>query len=73
MATQSTRSEEVVADFKKHKLAHSALRRIHELLLKFERERAFDRKLARLGLLFIVILVAVSLFWLSSADSMILR
>jgi hypothetical protein len=64
MPAQSQRSEEVIADYKKHKLARSALRRIHELLKEFEQERALDRKLAGVGLAFIVIVIAASLFWL---------
>ena len=73
MPAQSQRSEEVIAGYKKHKLAHSALRRIHQLLKEFEQERALDRKLAGIGLAFIAIVVAASLFWLSSAGSTVLR
>jgi hypothetical protein len=73
MSTHPNRSDEVIEDFKKHKLAGSALRRIHDLLLGFEREQAFDRKIARIGMLVVVVLVMVSFYWLSGADSQILR
>jgi hypothetical protein len=73
MPAQSQRSEEVIADYRKHKLAHSALRRIHELLKEFEQERALDRMLAGIGLAVIVIVVGASLLWLSSAGSTVLR
>jgi hypothetical protein len=73
MPAQSQRSEEVIADYRKHKLAHSALRRIHELLKEFEHERALDRMLAGIGLAVIVIVVGASLLWLSSAGSTVLR
>jgi len=73
MPAQSQRSEEVIADYMKHKLARSALRRIHELLKEFERQRALDRKLAGIGLAFIAIMIAASVFWLSSAGSTVLR
>jgi hypothetical protein len=73
MPAQPSKSEEVIADYKKHKLARSALRRIHELLKEFEQERALDRKLAGVGLALIALLIAVSLFWLSTAGSTVLR
>jgi hypothetical protein len=73
MSSQLHRSEEVIADFKKHKLARSAMRRIQDLLWGFEQDRAFDRKLARIGVVIVVLLVAASIYWLSSADSVILR
>jgi hypothetical protein len=71
--SQPSRSEEVVENFKKHKLALSALRRIQDLLRGFEREREFDRRLARVGLVIILVLVAVSMVWLSSTGSTVLR
>ena len=73
MSAQHSRSDEVVEDYKKHKLARSALRRIHELLQAFEEDRAFDKKLARFGVGLMLLLVAVSLFWLFGGDTIILR
>lgn len=73
MSTQPSRSKAVVEDYKKHKLARSALRRIQELIQGFERDRAADRKLAKIGVIFVLLLVLGSLYWLSSGDSIILR
>ena len=72
MAAEPTRSEEVISDFKQRKLVRSALRRIQELILGFEEDRAFDRQLARIGVIAVVLLVAVSLYFLSSDSSIIL-
>ena len=73
MSAQPTRSEEVIDNYKKHKVARSALRHIQNLLHGFERERRFDVKMARVGLVLLLLLVAGSLYWLSSIDSTILR
>jgi hypothetical protein len=73
MAAEPTRSEEVISDFKQRKLARSALRRIQELILGFEEDRAFDRQLARIGVIAVVLLVAVSLYFLFSGSSITLR
>ena len=73
MASQSSRSEEVIEDYKKHKVARSALRHIHELLHSFEQDSLFDKKAARIGLVLLVAVLAVSYFWLSGSDSIILR
>jgi hypothetical protein len=73
MSSQLNRSEAVITDYKKRKLKRSALRRIQDLLLSFDQEQAFDRRLARIGMAVVVLLVAISLYWLASVDSMILR
>ena len=73
MSAQPTRSEKVIDDYKKHKLARSALRHIQNLLHGFEKERRFDVKLARVGLVLLLILVLGSLYWFSGLDSTILR
>ena len=73
MVSEPTRSEEVISDFKQRKLARSALRRIQELILGFEENRAFDRQLARIGVIAVVLLVAVSLYFLFGGDSITLR
>ena len=73
MSSRLNRSETVITDYKKRKLKRSALRRIQDLLLRFEQERSFDRRLARIGMVVVVLLVAISLYWLASADSLILR
>ncbi len=73
MTAEPTRSEEVISDFKQRKLARSALRRIQELILGFEKDRAFDWRLACIGVIAVVLLVAVSLYFLFSGDSITLR
>jgi hypothetical protein len=73
MATEPTRSEEVISDFKQRKLTRSAFRRIQELILGFEEDRAFDRQLARIGVIAVLLLVAVSIYFLFSGDSITLH
>jgi len=73
MSSEPTRSEEVISDFKQHKLARCALRRIQELILGFEEERVRDRQLARVGLFVVVSLVTVAFFFLFSGDRITLR
>jgi uncharacterized membrane protein YbaN (DUF454 family) len=73
MSAQPSRSEAVVEDYKKHKLKRSALCHIRNLLHSFEQERAFDRKLAWVGLIVIVVLVSISWYWFSSTDTIIVR
>ncbi len=73
MSPTPTRSEEVVESFKQRKLAFSAMRRIHELIQSFEQERATDKRLAGVGLLVILLLLGVSLYFFMSADSVTLR
>jgi hypothetical protein len=73
MSQDSSRSEQVVESYKKHKLAASALCRIHELNQSFERDRFADRRLAVIGLLGILVLVGISCYFLLSGDSLILR
>ncbi len=64
MPATPNRSEEVVESFKQRKLAQSAFRRIHDLLEGFEQERIVDRKLARAGLLAILLLIGVFVLFL---------
>ena len=72
MASEPTRSEQVVAGYKQRKLGQSALRRIHELIRRFEEERTFDWRMARIGLLVLVVLVSVSLYFVFSGERIIL-
>ena len=68
MASEPTRSEQVVAGYRQRKLGQSALRRIHELIQGFEEERAFDWRMARIGLLLMVVLVSVSLYFVFGGE-----
>lgn len=71
MSTESSRSEQVVEDYKKHKLARSALRRIHDLIGGFEQDRLIDRKLARIGLVVIVLLIVAGFYLVFAPDSVV--
>ncbi|MCP4769742.1 MAG: hypothetical protein GY875_26210 [Gammaproteobacteria bacterium] len=73
MSPTPTRSEAVVEAYRQRKLAHSAMRRIHELIQSFEQERATDKRLAGAGLLAILLLLGVSLYFFMSGDSITLR
>ena len=73
MAAEPTRSEAVISEFKQRKLARSALRRIQQLIQGFEEEHVFDRQLARIGVIAVMLLIAVSVYFLFSGDSITLR
>jgi len=72
MSANTSRSEQVIEVYKKHKLASCALRRIHELIREFEAGRALDLRLAQFGLIIILALIAGSVYLLLSADSLTL-
>ena len=73
MSSDTTRSEEVISDFKKRRLAQSSLHRIQELIHEFDEEHAFDHRLARVGIVIVVLLVSVAFYFLFSGDSITLR
>ena len=73
MSPTPTRSEAVVENYKQRKLAQSAMRRIHELIQGFEQERVTDKRLAGAGLLAILLLIGVSLYFFLSGDSVTLH
>jgi len=72
MSQQTSRSGQVIEGYKRHKLAASALARIHELIQSFEQDRTADWRLAVIGLLGILLLVGISSYFLLSSDSLIL-
>jgi len=72
MATDSERSEVVVEDYKKHKLARSALRRIHEIINGFEQDRVADLRMAGIGISIIFVLLAVAAYFFFGSDSLTL-
>jgi len=49
------------------------MRRIHELIESFEQERATDKRFAGAGLLAILLLLGVSLYFFMSGDSVTLH
>ncbi len=69
MESETTRSEQVIEDYKKQKLAASALRRIHELIHGFEQGRIEDRRLARLGIVTIALILIVAAVVFFNYDS----
>ena len=73
MSPTPTRSEAVVENYKQRKLAQSAMRRIYELIQGFEQDRATDKRLAGAGLLAILLLLGVSLYFFLSGDSVTLH
>ena len=68
MSQDTSRSEQVIEGYKKHKLASSALCRIHDLIRGFEEGRRLDLRLAQFGLVIILGLLGVSAGFLLSAD-----
>lgn len=64
MSQQSSRSEQVIEGYRKHKLAASALASIYQLIQGFEQERVVDRRLAVIGMLGILALVGISAYFL---------
>ncbi len=72
MLNDTPRSEEVIEDYKKHKLAASALRRIQLLIQGFEQDRAANLRLAGIGLALILVIAGISAYFLLSTDSVTL-
>ena len=60
MSNEFERSEQVVDDYRKHKLAASALARIREIVYGFEQERVADRRMARIGIAIILLILAIA-------------
>ncbi len=69
MAANSERSEAVIEDYKKRKLAASALRRIHELIQGFERDRTVDVRIARIGVGIIIVILGIATYFFFGGDS----
>ena len=72
MTADPSRSEQVISDYKKHKLARSALRHIHALIRGYEEEREVDRKLARIGIVVLVLLIAAGVYFALSAERVVI-
>ena len=72
MSDGDPRSEQVISAYKQHKLSRNALYRIRQLLQKFERERAFDRRLAWYGVAIIVALLAFAVLSRFGAQQLVL-
>ena len=72
MSADTSRSAQVIEDYKKHKLASCALHRINDLIRGFEAERTIDRRLAQLGFILVLALIAASAYFLMNTDRLIL-
>jgi len=59
MESKPKRSERVIEDFKKYKLASSVLKRIHRLMNQFESERQLDFRLAQVGMIMLLVILTV--------------
>ncbi|TNF85792.1 MAG: hypothetical protein JSU67_13505 [Gammaproteobacteria bacterium] len=62
MTPDSERSEQVIESYKRRKLAASAIRRIHEIIQGFEQDRIADWRMARIGAMIILALLAIAAF-----------
>ena len=69
MAADPERSEAVIEDYKKRKLATSALYRIRELIHAFEQDRVSDVRMARIGIVIILLLGVTAYFFLDSVSA----
>lgn len=72
MSADSERSEAVIEDFKKRKLARSALRRIREVIYGFEQDRAADVRVARIGITIILVMLGLAAYLFFGSDSLTL-
>ena len=68
-----TRSEQVVQAYKRHKLAVSALKKIHQLIIGFEQGERFDFHIARVGLVISLLLIAtISIYFFNRPETVII-
>ena len=63
MEQSNNRSEQVVNNYRQHKLSISVYARIKALLMQFEADSAADRRLARIGLTIVLVLVASAVYF----------
>ncbi len=68
MADEKSRSEQVVEAYKRHKLARSALRRIHDLIRDFDSARAADRRLAWVGLALLLLAIVLTCLYYATVE-----
>ncbi len=72
MISGDSRSEQVIAAYRRHKLAISAARHIQRILQEFERERALDRRFAWYGAAIIAALLLCALLSRSGTGQVVL-
>jgi hypothetical protein len=64
MSADTSRSAQVIEDYKKHKLASCALHRINDLTRGFEEGRALDLRLTLFGSILVLVLIGASVYFL---------
>jgi hypothetical protein len=72
MSADTSRSAQVIEDYKRHKLARSALCRIREMIRGFEKGRVLDRRLAQFGSILVLVLIGASAYFLLNTDRLTL-
>jgi len=72
MEAESSRSEQVIKAYKRHKLSVSALHHIRRMLRGFEQERAADRRLALIGVVVILAMLALAAWFFLGGDRMVI-
>ena len=65
---KKNRSDAVVEAYRRHKLARSALRRVRDLIAEFDESRAADARLARAGIVALLLLLGLALVFFFSAE-----
>lgn len=68
MPSDPSRSEQVIENYKKRKLASAALHRIHQIIEGFEQDRLTDRRLAWIGIGLLLALIAGWAIFLFSGE-----
>jgi len=68
MPSDSKRSEAVIEEFKKRKLARSALRRMREIIHGFEQDRMDDVRMARIGITIILVMLVLAAYLFFRGD-----
>lgn len=69
MAADTERSEAVIEEYKKRKLAASALRRIHQIIHGFEKDRSIDVLIARFGVGIIIVILGIAAWFFLGGGS----
>lgn len=72
MSSEFERSQQVVDNYKKRKLAHSAFFRIREIIHGFEQERVADRRMAQIGIALILLILAIAAYLFFVGDDSII-
>jgi hypothetical protein len=63
MEYKSTRSEQVIEAFKRHRLASSVYRKIHRLIEAFEQDEKLDRQFAEIGMVVLLVVTGFAVYF----------